>query len=266
MAISVALEQARLHRAVGGLVEIVEAGPTNRRFPDRVTDSLGVCLKRGPAHEVRADGRTVVYPENAVCVRPPGCVWSASATGPVGFISIDVSPSMLPAGIQPGAPMAFAASGALPDVARVAGALRASASPERSQEIALDLVLAVARAGFLKADELRQSAPPRTSAVVREALEASLADPPAIASLARTLGISRFALLRSFKRDFGVTPHAYLVRLRVDRARERLARGGELVEVAHQLGFADQAHMTRMFKRVVGLPPGAYARRITSAG
>jgi hypothetical protein len=55
---SIALDGCRIERALGGRVEIVEAKPGNRSFPDRVSDSLGICLKRGPDHEVKSDGRT----------------------------------------------------------------------------------------------------------------------------------------------------------------------------------------------------------------
>jgi len=268
MAPSLALDRSRIDRALDGLVEVVEAGTANRCFPDRVTEGLGVCVKVGPAHALRADGRALVYPENAICVRPPGCIWSVAATGQVGFLSIDLAPALLPTGIPRGAPMAFAARGAaaLPNIVHLARSLRAGASDQRIQELAIELVLAIEGAGLLAADELRQSAPRRMSTRVREAMEASITDPPSLRGLASDLGISRFTLLRRFKRDFGVTPHAYLLRPRVERARQRLARGAELAEVSQELGFADQAHMSRVFKRVVGLTPGAYARRAGTVG
>src|SRR5262249_13544224 len=80
----------RVHR---GQVEIVAGAPANRAFPDRLTESLGVCLKFGPDHEVMADGRERRYPRDAVCVRAPGCIWSTRSTGPVGFVSIDLAPT-----------------------------------------------------------------------------------------------------------------------------------------------------------------------------
>ena len=60
-----------------GSVEIVSADSRPRRFPTRVTESLGICVKTGTAHAVRADGRPLVYPADSVCVRPPGCVWES---------------------------------------------------------------------------------------------------------------------------------------------------------------------------------------------
>ena len=64
---------------------------------------------------------------------------------------------------------------------------------------------------------------------------------------------------RAFRAAYGLPPHAYLTNLRVQRARELLDAGLRPAEVAAHVGFTDQAHLTRHFKRVVGVPPGAYA-------
>jgi AraC-like DNA-binding protein len=258
---TVALHGCRIDRALGSRVEIVEAPPADRRFPARVTESFGVCLKVGPAHRVSADGRDVVYPEDTLCVRSPGCVWATETTGPVGFLSIDLDPSLLPAGFVE-TRMRFARPSLLPNLFRTAGALRAARSDGHHDEIVSNLVLGLAGAGLLDADELRQSATARISARTREALEQASGRPPSIADLAADLGTSRFALLRRFKSDFGITPHAFVLRVRIDRARERIARGSDLADVAHDLGFADQSHFTRVFKKIVGVTPGEYARRV----
>jgi Helix-turn-helix domain len=60
----------------------------------------------------------------------------------------------------------------------------------------------------------------------------------------------------------GLRRMPFALRVRIERARERLARGHDLWRVALDLGFADQPHFTRTFKRVVGIPPGDYARRV----
>jgi AraC-like DNA-binding protein len=77
-------------------------------------------------------------------------------------------------------------------------------------------------------------------------------------------GLSQFALLRAFRRETGMPPHAYLNQLRVRRARLLLDDGLAPADVAAQTGFADQAHLTRHFKRVVGVPPAAYQRERAS--
>lgn len=65
-------------------------------------------------------------------------------------------------------------------------------------------------------------------------------------------------LVRSFKRRFGVTPYAYVVATRIEKARKRLLAGAAVGRVAVETGFFDQAHFTRQFKRHVSVTPGRY--------
>jgi AraC-like DNA-binding protein len=66
--------------------------------------------------------------------------------------------------------------------------------------------------------------------------------------------------LRSFKRHYGLTPHAYDLCKRIALARQALRSGAKPSHVAHTLGFVDQSHLTRHFKRLVGVTPCQYSR------
>jgi AraC-like DNA-binding protein len=66
-------------------------------------------------------------------------------------------------------------------------------------------------------------------------------------------------LVRSFKREYGLTPYAYVIGARIELARRRLLAGEPPGMVAVEIGFHDQAHLTRHFKRHVSVPPAAYA-------
>ncbi len=101
---------------------------------------------------------------------------------------------------------------------------------------------------------------PNVVSTVCDLLADRMADPPTLAELAAMTGLSQFALLRAFRCETGLPPHAYLNQQRVRQARVLLDRGLAPAEVAAQTGFADQAHLSRHFKRVVGVPPGAYQR------
>jgi len=81
---------------------------------------------------------------------------------------------------------------------------------------------------------------------------------PSLADAARVAGLSEYALLRQFKRAFGITPHAFLTDCRVQRARNRLRRGDPPGVVAAACGFCDQSHLNRAFKARVGVTPGQY--------
>jgi AraC-like DNA-binding protein len=86
--------------------------------------------------------------------------------------------------------------------------------------------------------------------------------PVSLAGLAALSGVSRFHLLRSFAREVGTTPHAYLIQRRVLLARALLANGQSLAEAALEAGFADQSHFTRAFVRQVGVTPRRYQAAI----
>jgi AraC-like DNA-binding protein len=89
-------------------------------------------------------------------------------------------------------------------------------------------------------------------------LDAALDESVSLAELAALSGVSRFKLLRSFAREVGITPHAYLVQKRVRAARRLLASGQSAAQAAIQAGFADQSHMTRTFMRQLGFTPSRY--------
>ncbi len=93
---------------------------------------------------------------------------------------------------------------------------------------------------------------------VMNRLADQLTGPPALAELAAEAGLSRYQLLRSFRAEVGMPPYAWLAQHRVARARVLLEQGHRPAEAATLTGFADQAHLTRWFRRVVGVTPGAY--------
>ena len=78
-----------------------------------------------------------------------------------------------------------------------------------------------------------------------------------LAGVSADVGLSPFALLRAFRREFGVGVHGYAMRLRLSRALALLRRRREsLSTIALDLGFADQSHFTAAFRRWFGVPPG----------
>lgn len=93
---------------------------------------------------------------------------------------------------------------------------------------------------------------------VREFLDECPDGDVSLADLSALAELSPSHLSRSFRRAFGLPPHAYLVQARVRRARALLRRGTPVVEAAARVGFADQAHLTRHFRRLVGITPGRY--------
>ena len=92
----------------------------------------------------------------------------------------------------------------------------------------------------------------------REYLDENLSDKVTLDELAEAVGITRFRLLRAFKRTLGLTPHAYQLQARVRAAHGMVWRKVPLAEVAVVTGFSDQAHLTRVYKSIMGATPGQY--------
>lgn len=84
--------------------------------------------------------------------------------------------------------------------------------------------------------------------------------------LAGRAGLSKFHFIRVFKAATGLSPHAYLVQRRLEICKRAIDEGAPLADAAAEAGFADQAHMSRWFKQVYSVTPGAYQRRLAGTG
>ena len=84
-----------------------------------------------------------------------------------------------------------------------------------------------------------------------------------LAALAAIAGLSVYHFARAFKQSAGVTPHHYLIKRRIERAQEMLARTQlSLPEIALVTGFSDQSHLTRHFRQLLGTSPGQFRRSL----
>ena len=99
---------------------------------------------------------------------------------------------------------------------------------------------------------------------LRDLLDERLFERTTLGQAGERLGASPSHLVRSFTDTFGIAPHQYLTARRIDAARKRLLDGEPIALVAATVGFYDQAHFSRQFKRQVGIPPGRYALSATS--
>jgi AraC family transcriptional regulator len=107
--------------------------------------------------------------------------------------------------------------------------------------------------------------PERIFRRVREKMDANLHSDLSLASIAIESGYSRTHFLRMFRAATNMTPHQYLMTLRVDRAKELLAnRNANLIDVAIVCGFSSQSHLTTVFRKMVGVTPAEFRRDLFS--
>lgn len=105
----------------------------------------------------------------------------------------------------------------------------------------------------------------RLASRVREVLQDSYSDrsKTSLRAIAQIVGVSPFHVVRTFTRATGLSPHHYLIQIRVNAARQLLANGRPPSVVAALVGFVDQSHLTVHFKRYTGITPAYYQRCIS---
>ena len=79
-----------------------------------------------------------------------------------------------------------------------------------------------------------------------------------LSDLAIAAGLSRFQLIRSFKQQYGMSPHAYQLDKRIKQAKVLLKSGHSILDTSLLLGFSDQSHLQRNFKKRLAITPKQY--------
>ena len=80
-----------------------------------------------------------------------------------------------------------------------------------------------------------------------------------IATMSEKVNISSYHMIRKFAEENGLTPHRFQMQCRVRKAQELLKQGYKVIDVAHMVGFCDQSHLDRVFKKQVGISPNQFA-------
>lgn len=113
------------------------------------------------------------------------------------------------------------------------------------------------REGLYAISDEVMHAPDRLASVF-DHLEAHLQLDIPLGELAAMAGMSRYQLIRSFRKQTGLTPHAWQLNQRINLARGLIRDGKNIADIAYALGFSDQSHFQRVFKAHTGVTPGSY--------
>jgi AraC-like DNA-binding protein len=102
----------------------------------------------------------------------------------------------------------------------------------------------------------------RAIRMVRNFIDEHFAESVTLNRLAQHVSLSPYYLLRAFRAEVGMPPYEYLESVRIRHTQQLIRAGKPLAEVAAEVGFSSQSHMTRQFKKIIGVTPGQYAHYI----
>jgi AraC-like DNA-binding protein len=140
-----------------------------------------------------------------------------------------------------------------------------SRAPDRELEsecATFDALVALSKP-HSRRDETR-AAPSRSIVRACEFVRDSFRQKITLDAMAAAACLSKFHFVRAFAQQVGISPHAFVVQVRLHAAVTALKSGAPAGDVATSAGFADQAHFCRAFKRTLGVTPAAYARAAVS--
>ena len=248
-------------------IEALYARFVEYRYEPHFHESWTVAWVQQGAAEFALERGRHVAPDDHVFVIPPGRVHtgeSASAGG-YSYAVLYVDPAVfVDLGFADGAPV-DARSVVFRDP-RVTSALRRAHRLLNSrQELAhgsalVDVINSLSEHLMPALDDRQPGVGHVAVARARAYIDELGCEEIPLAVLARHAGLTSSRLSQAFRRELGVTPHAYQRAVRIERAKRLLRAGGSPAAVAADAGFYDQAHLTHSFRRLVGVTPARYAR------
>ncbi|WP_224366848.1 AraC family transcriptional regulator [Hyalangium versicolor] len=256
---------------LGGL-ELLKATYITHTFAPHSHDGFALGVIERGVEAFRYRGEMQYAPAGTVVLVNPGELhtghsvqdggWTYRMFYPAPRLLEDVATELT--GRSRGTPFFGAAVVDDPDAAQLIRALhdsmeRPASALERQSRLFATLVSLVSRHAAPRPDARSVGNENEAVRRARDYLEAHPGENVTLEHLANLAGLSVFHFVRVFRREVGLPPHAYQIELRVRRARELLRQGLPPGQVAAALGFSDQSHLTREFKRRIGLTPGRYA-------
>lgn len=254
-------------------VGMLRARYVRQSFPRHTHDCFVVCVNERGAHASWYAGSTEIIPERAITVVPPGevhtghpvpgCPWHYRAMYPCAELVATLASELgLTAGAMPTFPALSMRDASLADAfLRVHRRCEAELDPLEDEGSVADLLMALLQR-HTTSEKPRVDRSPPTQAIERamEYIQDCYSRPITLDGVAEAAGLSRYAVLRAFRREVGIAPYSFVTQVRIEQAKRLLRAGVGIAGVSQRVGFSDQSHLTRHFKRLVGVTPGAFSR------
>ncbi|GAA4787307.1 AraC family transcriptional regulator [Streptomyces ziwulingensis] len=246
---------------VPGVVEVFHARFTEYAYPMHVHEAWTLLIVDSGAVSYDLDRQRHGTPHDTVSLLPPHVAHNGSPATPGGFRKRVLYLDASRLGEELIGPAVDGPDLRDPVLRRRVGQLHtALARPgdELEAESRLTLVGERLRGHLRPADARPPRRDPGLARHLRELLDERVVQGLTLDEATALLPAHPAHLVRAFSAAYGIAPHQYLMSRRVDRARRLLLAGRAPAEVATATGFYDQSHLTRHFKKLVGVPPGRY--------
>ncbi len=265
-------EWARTWRDPDLDVRLLQAHYVEHAYPRHSHDYYVICIIDSGQQTFWHEGRRHFTPPGGVILINPGAVHTGEAARPGGFSMRSIYPT-----VSQMQAAAFGLTGRhqdLPQFTQVrvddpwaqasVSALHASLAQgvgrlERETRLTWTLAQLLARYGEARGlpalTRERQAV-----ARARRYIDEHFAEGVSLAELAAHVSLSPYHLLRAFRDEIGLPPHAYLETVRIRQAERLIAAGKPLAEVSAETGFSSQSHLTQRFRKIIGVTPGQYSR------
>lgn len=251
--------------AVPGISEVFHARFVDHRYPPHAHDDWTLFVVDEGAIRYDLDARDRGVGTDVVTLLPPHVIHDGRPASDRGFrkrvlyVSVDVLPVRLSGRAVDDPDIRDPAL--LAAVGRLHGLLEDDDDALAAEEVTWSVGDRIR--AHLRDRGHAASVPGREAELaeaLRDLLDAHRAETMTLAAAGAILDVDVSALIRAFRRTFAITPHRYLIGRRIEAARKRLLDGEPVSRVACEVGFHDQAHLTRHFRRHVGATPARYAR------
>ena len=252
-------------------VQVVHGTNVTNEFPRHVHHKFCVGVVQQGARVILQAGRSAVVPQNALFVINPGVAHICKSQTEGGHsylivcIEMEKIQQMVSQISDKAQPIPIIKDVVIFDselISKIRHLFyllkRANSSLHRESVLASMLSTLITRYGVTPPVPCQMGLQHNAITRARGYIEAHFMRNPSLEELSGVACLSPFHFHRLFLRNTGVSPHEYLIQLRINKARELLLEGNSIAGVAFDLGFADQSHFTLFFKRVVGVAPGRF--------
>lgn len=226
--------------------------------------------------KIRGKYLTVTSPQNSICVFQAGTPMKVRAAGLLETIVVTISPQTLSmASDDPGRTIELINSRSFfdPKIEHIVNSFKADAESGfaagaiygESLGLALSACLIASHSNRpTSVSSVRGGMSPQKLNRVIEFINENLATDLRLSELGEVAGLSQYRFSHNFKQSTGLAPHQYIIRARIDRARQLLRyTQTSITTISHELGFGSSGRFSIQFRRATGLTPSSYRARFS---